>query len=68
MTILLLTIPVLGETVQVFIPSRTPDFMDILHGYLGILLGYSLVKMWKEIKPAIKNVQYHLEKKVLIRK
>jgi glycopeptide antibiotics resistance protein len=62
MTILLFTIPLLGEIVQVFIPSRTPDFMDILHGYLGILAGYCLVKMWREIKPAVKNVQYHMEK------
>ena len=62
---LIFMIPVLGETVQVFIPNRIPDFMDILHGYLGILAGYCLVKMWREIKPAVKNAQYVREKQVL---
>lgn len=67
MIALVFMIPVLGETVQIFIPSRIPDFMDILHGYLGILAGYCLVKIWREIKPVAKNVQYHLGKQVLTR-
>jgi hypothetical protein len=62
MTILLFTVPVVGEAIQVFVPNRTPDFMDILHGYLGILAGYCLVKIWREIKPVVKTVQYHVEK------
>ncbi|UCE82971.1 MAG: VanZ family protein [Deltaproteobacteria bacterium] len=64
---LLFMIPVLGETVQFFIPSRTVDILDVLHGYLGILAGYCLVKMWIEIQPVVKNIQFHLERQVLKR-
>ena len=64
MIILLFIIPVLGEIVQFFMPSRTPDFMDIVYGYLGILVGYCLVLMWREIKPVVKKVHLHLKKKV----
>jgi glycopeptide antibiotics resistance protein len=64
---LLFMIPVLGETVQFFIPSRTVDIMDVLHGYLGILAGYCVVKMWREIKPTVKTIKFYLEKQVLKR-
>ena len=64
---LIFMIPVLGETVQVFIPNRVPDFMDILHGYLGILAGYCLVKMWKEIMPLMRNIHLHLKNQVVER-
>jgi VanZ family protein len=64
---LLFMIPVLGEAVQLFIPSRTVDILDVLHGYLGILAGYCVVKMWIEIKPVVKTIQLHLERQVLKR-
>ncbi len=64
MVILLFMIPVLGEIVQFFMPSRTPDFMDIVYGYLGIVAGYCLVQMWREIKPVVKKVHLHLKKKI----
>lgn len=66
--VLVLLIPVLGEAVQVFIPSRTTDLFNVLHGYLGILLGYCLVKMWRELRPVLKNVKFHLSKKALNKK
>jgi len=68
MTILLFMIPVLGETVQVFMPGRTPDFIDVLHGYLGIVTGYCLVRLWREIKPVVRKDRLHfLKKRVLNR-
>jgi VanZ family protein len=63
MIILLFMIPVLGEIVQIFMPGRTPDFADALHGYLGILAGWCFVQMWREIKPVIRQAQLDLKKK-----
>ena len=57
MIIALFIIPLLGEIFQVFIPGRTPDFIDVLHGYLGILAGYSLVQLYREIQPVVKRAQ-----------
>ena len=67
MIILLFIIPVLGEIVQFFMPSRTPDFMDIVYGYLGIVLGYCLVLMWREIKPVVKKVHLPFEEESCIK-
>ena len=63
--VIVFLIPVLGEAVQVVIPGRTPDFNDVLHGYLGILLGYCLVKMWRELKPVVKNAKFNLIRAVI---
>ena len=52
---LLIVIPALTEIVQFFMPRRVPDFMDAFHGYLGILLAYCLVKIWREIVPVVKK-------------
>lgn len=60
---LLLMIPVLGEIVQFFMPGRTPDFMDLIHGYLGILVAYCLVRIWREMMPVLRKVQLHLHEK-----
>ena len=57
MIILLFMIPVFGEIVQFFMPSRTPDLMDVFYGDLGILAGYCLVQLWREISPVVKKVQ-----------
>jgi VanZ family protein len=65
--ILVLLVPVLGEAAQLFIPGRTPDFIDVFHGYLGILIGYCLVKMWRELKPVVKNAKFNLIKTVIKR-
>lgn len=62
--VLLFLIPILGEIVQFFMPSRTPDLMDVCYGYLGILAGYCLLQMWREMKPVVKKVQLHLRNKV----
>lgn len=51
----LLVIPSLAEIVQFFVPGRVPDFMDAFHGYLGILLAYCFIQMWREILPAVKK-------------
>ena len=64
MIILVFLLPVLGEAVQFFMPDRTPDLMDVLHGYLGILVGYCLVRMWLEIKPVVRKIQLHFKKKI----
>ena len=64
MIILLFTIPVLVETVQFFVPGRIPDFIDAVHGYLGILAGYCFVQMWREIKPVVIKVQFRLKKNI----
>jgi VanZ family protein len=61
--ILMLLIPPLIEIVQFFIPGRVPDFMDAFHGYLGILLAYCLIQMWREIWPAVKKFRLHFESK-----
>jgi VanZ family protein len=53
---LLLVVPALTEIVQFFMPSRVPDFMDAFHGYLGIILAYCLVHMWREIAPVVRNI------------
>jgi len=53
---LVLTIPALTEIVQFFLPGRVPDFMDAFHGYLGIILAYCLVQMWREIAPVVKKI------------
>jgi len=53
---LVLVIPALTEIVQFFMPSRVPDFMDAFHGYLGIILAYCLVQMWREIAPVTKRI------------
>jgi VanZ family protein len=53
---LILTVPALTEIVQFFMPSRVPDFMDAFHGYLGIILAYCLVLMWREIAPVVRKI------------
>ena len=63
--VLLFLIPILGEIVQFFMPTRTPDLMDVYYGYLGILAGYCLVQLWREIEPAVKKAQLHLKNKVV---
>ena len=55
LVVLLLLIPPLIEIVQVFVPGRVPDCIDAFHGYLGILLAYCLLQMWREILPAVKK-------------
>ena len=62
LVVLLLVMPALIEIVQFFIPSRVPDFMDAFHGYLGILLAYCLMQMWREIMPAVKKFRLHSKK------
>ena len=57
MMILLFMVPVFGELAQFFMPSRTPDFMDVLYGYLGIVAGYCIVQLWREIWAVVKKVQ-----------
>ena len=59
---LILMAPVLTEIIQFFMPGRVPDFMDALHGYLGIVLAYCLVQMWKEIAPVVKEFRLHSKK------
>ena len=59
---LLLMAPVLTEIIQFFMPGRVPDFMDALHGYLGIVLAYCLVQMWREIAPVVKEFRLHSKK------
>ena len=63
MIILLFMLPVIGEILQVFIPDRIPDLVDVFHGYLGILLGFCLVRVWREVKPVETKVQTELKKK-----
>jgi VanZ family protein len=53
---LVLVVPTLTEIVQFFMPSRVPDFMDAFHGYLGIILAYCLVQMWREMAPVTKKI------------
>jgi VanZ family protein len=53
---LVLVVPALTEIVQFFMPSRVPDFMDAFHGYLGIILAYCLVQMWREMAPVTKKI------------
>ena len=53
---LVLVVPALTEIVQFFMPSRVPDFMDAFHGYLGIILAYCLVQMWREIAPVTRRI------------
>ena len=53
---LVLAIPALTEIVQFFMPSRVPDFMDAFHGYLGIILAYCLVHMWRELAPVVRKI------------
>ena len=62
LVVLLLVIPALTEIVQFFVPGRVPDFMDAFHGYLGILLAYCLIQMWREILPAVKKFRLHLQR------
>ena len=56
LVVLVLAIPAVTEIVQFFLPSRVPDFMDAFHGYLGIILAYCLVQMWREIAPVTKKI------------
>jgi len=56
---LIFLIPALTEIVQFFMPSRVPDFMDAFHSYLGILLAYCLIQMWREIVPVAKKFRLH---------
>jgi VanZ family protein len=53
---LVLVVPALTEIMQFFMPGRVPDFMDAFHGYLGIILAYCLVQMWREIAPVTKRI------------
>ena len=53
---LLLAFPALTEIAQFFMPSRVPDFMDAFHGYLGIILAFCLVQMWREIAPVVSKI------------
>jgi len=53
---LVLVVPVLTEIVQFLMPGRVPDFMDAFHGYLGILLAFCLVQMWRELAPVTRKI------------
>jgi VanZ family protein len=53
---LVLVVPALTEIVQFFMPGRVPDFMDAFHGYLGILLAFCLVQMWRELAPVTRKI------------
>ena len=55
---IILAIPALTEIVQFLIPGRVPDFMDAFHGYLGIILAYCLVQMWREIAPVVRGTRH----------
>lgn len=56
---LILVTPALVEIVQFLMPRRVPDFMDAFHGYLGILLAYCLMQMWRELIPTVKKFRLH---------
>ena len=60
MVALVLAIPALTEIVQFFMPGRVPDFTDAFHGYLGIILAYCLVQMWREIAPVVKKFRLQI--------
>ena len=62
--VVLMIVPILGEIVQYFVPGRTPDVKDIVHGYLGILVGYCSVRLWREIKPVAKKVLVCLKERL----
>ncbi len=53
---LVLMVPALTEIVQFFMPGRVPDLKDAFHGYLGILLAFCLVQMWRELAPVVKKI------------
>ena len=63
LVVLIFVIPPLTEIVQFFVPGRVPDFMDAFHGYLGILLAYCLIQMWKELLASLKKFWLHFESK-----
>ena len=63
---LLLSIPVITEISQFFVPGRTPALTDAIYGYLGILAGYSLVLMWREISPTVKKVRLAMKRLFLL--
>ena len=58
---LVVAIPALTEIVQFFMPGRIPDFMDAFHGYLGIILAYCLVQMWREIAPVVRKFRLQFD-------
>ena len=66
MIILLFMIPVLGEIIQIFMPGRVPDFVDAIYGYLGILAGYCLVQLWREISPTVRKVRSYMKRLALL--
>ena len=59
LVILLLVIPPIIEIAQFFVPGRVPDFMDAFHGYLGILLAYCLIHLWRELLPTLKKFRLY---------
>jgi ribosomal protein L37AE/L43A len=63
---LLLVIPVLTEILQFFMPGRTPALKDAIYGYLGILAGYCLVQLWREISPTAKKVRLYTKRLSLL--
>ena len=63
---LLLVIPVLAEILQFFMPGRTPALMDAIYGYLGILAGYCLVQLWREISPTVREVRLYMKRLALL--
>jgi hypothetical protein len=63
---LLLVIPVLTEILQVFLLGRTPALMDAIYGYLGIVAGYCLVQLWREIRPTVKKGRLYMKRLALV--
>jgi hypothetical protein len=63
---LLLVIPVLTEILQFVIPGRTFALRDAMYGYLGILAGYCLVQLWREISHTVKKVRLYLKRLALL--
>ena len=66
LVVLLLVIPLFTEILQFFMPGRTPDLMDVIYGYLGILVGYCLVQLWREISPTVKKVRLYIKRLSLL--
>ena len=51
-----------SEIVQIWIPTRTFDWQDMLMNYLGLIAGWSLVTLYHECYPVFRK--YYKRRKI----
>ena len=51
----LFLLPAVVEAIQLFIPTRTADWLDLQVGIGGVICGYCLIRLYRETVPTFRK-------------